>query len=955
MGRRARGLAGGLWVRKGEHERVADGIACVDPVRPAPDPRRLDDSDHHQKPREGRTLGGRRLGAANASPDTVTEGQTDPEAEAEADTGTPAGAPAATDDELMTDNAALGKTVVRTGQPMKAAIPADLHGWFESQGSVRVSNEATSFEVILSDQLPAHAGKKALLKLYAQPSRDREVVLANIGTLDHAHVPRILEHGSAGQYQYELLEWVEGETLTDFVGRSTTQRLAEDTVAAVVREIAQALQAMHSHSPPLTHGDIKPDNIIVRTEMPLDLVVTDFGVAKFTDGNFTTVGTREWASPQALKSVVEPAGDWWSLGIIAYWCLTGRLPHDSSPSLEDYVLAVESQGVDFTPLRTAAQGMSWDWIRLCQGLLACSSAERWGWNEVESWLAGDAPKAPASWRGVAGGPGHFKRFDETVTDLQQARLLLGTNWPTAVKDVANTTVREQLFIDLLTVCPPATKGELASALAGTVDQDPEVTLVNIGCALAPHESQYFRGWLLDTSGIEALASTGAQQPASAEAGTILALDDKNLFARVDPVNGAAIAAGLADARARFERVVTQGGHELDGSTRSRARCRLVAALANPEVARQLATQAADLATTEARAQPWFRQAADDAADNLGEAVAVIVLASFASQQTRDHRRVLHAQRTEALRQRRQSSLDRMPRSRAMLGIVLIFVQLPLAVVALARLTVLPNLADYFSLTPAGMADFLSFLDSPVGVWLSYASQPWAILPVTAASLLLLIRSARTSTATSVPRPPIERRLMQVLIVLTTLLAPLIAPLVAWGFVHGLTRYAAHKYRSPLRSWGFFLSTSSLLFSLLLALQIPPSTLTDAAGISYGLPTTGWFVGVAENIPLNNLFLAPVRVAESFDTYYPIAPDWILFTLLIAAGNLVLWLLCRRNLYHPDSQATVTWIKMTLVFGIVGVACLVAAYLQVGHHWWLNLALLVAVALTYLALRARSRR
>lgn len=33
-------------------------------------------------------------------------------------------------------------------------------------------------------------------------------------------------------------------------------------------------------------------------------------------------------------------------------------------------------------------------------------------------------------------------------------------------------------------------------------------------------------------------------------------------------------------------------------------------------------------------------------------------------------------------------------------------------------------------------------------------------------------------------------------------------------------------------------------------------------------------------------MAPVRVAESFDTYYPIAPDWILFTLLIVAGNLV---------------------------------------------------------------------
>lgn len=435
---------------------------------------------------------------------------------------------------------------------------------------------------------------------------------------------------------------------------------------------------------------------------------------------------------------------------------------------------------------------------------------------MESWLAEGAPKAPASWRGVAGGPGHFDRFGARVADLQQARLLLGTHWPTAVKDVANTAVRDQLFKDLQAVCLRLRRGtdQCTGRHGGSGPRgDAGQHRVRPG----PPRTSVLPGWLLDTAGIEALASSGAQQPTSLEGEAILAVDDKDLFARVDPVNGEAIAAKLAVERARFEHVVTEAGHTLDGSTRDQTRCRLVAALANPEVARQLATQAAERATT-GGARPTLvppsgrRRGRPPRRGRRRDRPRLVCEPTDPGPAD-----LLQAQRTEALRQRYQSNLDRMPRSRAMLGTVLIFVQLPLAVVALARLIVLPNLADYFSLTPAGMADFLSFLDSPVGVWLSYASQPWAILPVTAASLLLVIRSARTSTAASMPRPPIERRLMQVLIVLTTLLAPLIAPLVAWGFVHGLTRYAAHKYRSPLRSWGFFLSTSSLLFALLLAL------------------------------------------------------------------------------------------------------------------------------------------
>ncbi len=104
--------------------------------------------------------------------------------------------------------------------------------------------------------------------------------------------------------------------------------------ARIVRAVAEALHAAHGHG--VVHRDVKPANILIDDEgRPR---VTDFGLARFDDGasritqSGALVGTPAYMSPEQVggdSSVVGPASDQFSLGVILYELLTGRLPFDS--------------------------------------------------------------------------------------------------------------------------------------------------------------------------------------------------------------------------------------------------------------------------------------------------------------------------------------------------------------------------------------------------------------------------------------------------------------------------------------------------------------------------------------------------------------------------------------------------------------------------------------------------
>ena len=157
--------------------------------------------------------------------------------------------------------------------------------------------------------------------------------------LRSVHVVQILDHGFDVEngLPFIAMELLEGESLAARLTRM--QRLPAMDTADILSQVARALTRAHEKG--IVHRDLKPDNIFLVHEGENEIAkVLDFGIAKRTGvlGNTGGVktntgamlGTPYYMSPeQALgQSTIDHRTDIWSLGIIAYECLTGMRPFD---------------------------------------------------------------------------------------------------------------------------------------------------------------------------------------------------------------------------------------------------------------------------------------------------------------------------------------------------------------------------------------------------------------------------------------------------------------------------------------------------------------------------------------------------------------------------------------------------------------------------------------------------
>jgi len=93
--------------------------------------------------------------------------------------------------------------------------------------------------------------------------------------------------------------------------------ITEEETLQILCQGLQALQYLHSHSPPLAHRDIKPENILVRSRIPFVIKLVDFGLAKDDSALKTFCGTNEYAAPEIWERHRYTAlVDIWSLGVV---------------------------------------------------------------------------------------------------------------------------------------------------------------------------------------------------------------------------------------------------------------------------------------------------------------------------------------------------------------------------------------------------------------------------------------------------------------------------------------------------------------------------------------------------------------------------------------------------------------------------------------------------------------
>jgi serine/threonine protein kinase/Flp pilus assembly protein TadD len=181
--------------------------------------------------------------------------------------------------------------------------------------------------------LDTRLGRKVALKLLpfsntSDPNHVQrlEQEARTASALNHPNIVTIHEIGEADSIHFMATEYVDGETLRQ---RMLNTELSVREIAGIAVQIASALRAAHQAG--IVHRDIKPENIMLRSDGVVK--VLDFGLAKLTASGNSEIesglimGTTAYMSPeQARGETVDARSDVWSLAVVIYEMIQGRVP-----------------------------------------------------------------------------------------------------------------------------------------------------------------------------------------------------------------------------------------------------------------------------------------------------------------------------------------------------------------------------------------------------------------------------------------------------------------------------------------------------------------------------------------------------------------------------------------------------------------------------------------------------
>ena len=187
---------------------------------------------------------------------------------------------------------------------------------------------------------PELAGNAAILQRFKQ-----ELILARHVT--HKNVVRIYDLGEADGIKFITMEYVDGEDLRALL--KTRGKLPAQEAVQIVEQVCRALDAAHAEG--VIHRDLKPQNIM--RDRQGRIVVMDFGLARSLEdagmGMTQTgalVGTLEYMSPeQALGGELDQRSDLFTVGLIFYELLTGKVPYKADTALASLMKRTQERAV----------------------------------------------------------------------------------------------------------------------------------------------------------------------------------------------------------------------------------------------------------------------------------------------------------------------------------------------------------------------------------------------------------------------------------------------------------------------------------------------------------------------------------------------------------------------------------------------------------------------------------
>jgi serine/threonine protein kinase len=144
-----------------------------------------------------------------------------------------------------------------------------------------------------------------------------------IARISHPNIVAVYDYGEYNGRAYLVMEFIAGNTLKQRLGKQVQPRFALDVITA----LGSALD--YAHSKGLVHRDVKPANVLITEDDRI--VLSDFGIVRLADDDSSltrgVIGTPQYMSPeQALGQDVDGRSDLYSLGVVLYEMLAGRVP-----------------------------------------------------------------------------------------------------------------------------------------------------------------------------------------------------------------------------------------------------------------------------------------------------------------------------------------------------------------------------------------------------------------------------------------------------------------------------------------------------------------------------------------------------------------------------------------------------------------------------------------------------
>ena len=209
--------------------------------------------------------------------------------------------------------------------------------------AVNMSNRKTVAVKMLKDEYKDDA------EFLRRFSREANAIL----TLSHENIVRAFDAGTYNGLPYLVMEYVEGHTLKDLIGKNGA--LPVRTAIGITCQILDALTAAHAHG--IIHRDVKPQNVIVTDKGRVKLA--DFGIAREVKASTVTfsgskvLGSVHYISPEQAKgTITTEQSDLYSVGVCLYEMLTGTVPFDADSAVTIALMHLQekpAQPIDIVP------------------------------------------------------------------------------------------------------------------------------------------------------------------------------------------------------------------------------------------------------------------------------------------------------------------------------------------------------------------------------------------------------------------------------------------------------------------------------------------------------------------------------------------------------------------------------------------------------------------------------